>query len=188
MNSPKELTRKQFLMRRLALSGKDHHEGSLAIQEKIIDSPAFVRAKRLALYDSFRKEVATRAILHRALEQNKEVYYPIWDAPRKHIHFVQVKREADLHLTEHHISEPVEDEDASDPLSFDLLLIPGVCFDLLGNRLGYGQGGYDRVLTNITGLRWGLAFEFQLVDTLPRAPHDVPCHCIITEKRVYEIS
>ncbi len=64
-----------------------------------------------------------------------------------------------------------------------LWLIPGVAFDLRGNRLGRGGGYYDRLLAGAEGTRVGVAFEWQLVQEIPTAGHDVRVHGIVTEKR-----
>ena len=57
----------------------------------------------------------------------------------------------------------------------DLLLIPGLAFDVRGGRLGRGGGYYDRLLATRAGggaVAIGVCFEFQRVNRLPLAPHD----------------
>lgn len=68
----------------------------------------------------------------------------------------------------------------------DAILLPGLAFDLTGNRLGQGGGWYDRALENLPAgvLRIGVCFDFQLVETLPREPHDQPVSVIVTDKRI----
>jgi 5-formyltetrahydrofolate cyclo-ligase len=68
----------------------------------------------------------------------------------------------------------------------DLLIVPGVAFDLKGNRLGYGGGYYDRffpLLRPQTPLV-ALAFELQIVSWVPVEEWDQQVHCIVTEERV----
>jgi 5-formyltetrahydrofolate cyclo-ligase len=90
--------------------------------------------------------------------------------------------------------------------AIDLFILPGVAFDIHGNRLGYGEGYYDRILGRKgrghsalphagaeTGARIGvplvgLAFELQLVDSIPFSVHDVRVHRIVTENRVINCS
>ena len=66
----------------------------------------------------------------------------------------------------------------------DLMVVPGVGFDLHGHRLGYGRGYYDRVLAGESRRPTlvGLCFEQQVVDRLPRDPHDVCVDLLITEQ------
>ena len=65
------------------------------------------------------------------------------------------------------------------------MLVPGVAFDLAGRRLGYGGGYYDRLLPLLSpdAARVAGAFELQIVDRVPAAPHDVAVGTIVTESR-----
>ncbi len=65
----------------------------------------------------------------------------------------------------------------------DLVLVPGVAFDLHGRRLGRGKGYYDRLLADVCGLKCGVAFDEQIVDEVPVGPQDVPLNCILTPTR-----
>jgi 5-formyltetrahydrofolate cyclo-ligase len=65
----------------------------------------------------------------------------------------------------------------------DLILVPGVAFDLAGRRLGRGKGFYDRLLAGVRGHKCGVAFEEQLVAQLSEEPHDVRVDSIVTPRR-----
>ena len=65
----------------------------------------------------------------------------------------------------------------------DLILVPGVAFDLLGHRLGRGKGFYDRLLETLDGTTCGVAFDAQVFHEIPVAPHDVRVNCILTPAR-----
>lgn len=66
---------------------------------------------------------------------------------------------------------------------FDLVLVPGVAFDLRGNRLGRGKGFYDWLLVGIRGLKCGVAFDEQIVAEVPVAVHDARMDFILTPTR-----
>jgi 5-formyltetrahydrofolate cyclo-ligase len=71
--------------------------------------------------------------------------------------------------------DPAHSERAS--LSqLDAILVPGLCFDKEGYRLGYGLGHYDRFLARTRNLlTLGVGFKEQLSpDPLPRDPWDIP--------------
>ena len=66
----------------------------------------------------------------------------------------------------------------------DLALVPGLCFDRQGQRLGYGAGFYDRLLPRLTGATViGAAFEVQIFNgVMPVENNDVQLHGLICEK------
>ena len=66
---------------------------------------------------------------------------------------------------------------------FDLILVPGIGFDAIGNRLGRGKGYYDRLLSITQGYKCGIGFEEQLVEEIPAAEHDIKMDCVITPQR-----
>lgn len=65
----------------------------------------------------------------------------------------------------------------------DLVLVPGVAFDLGGRRLGRGAGYYDRLLTTVRGTTCGIAFDEQISGELPVEAHDVLIDCVLTPTR-----
>lgn len=67
--------------------------------------------------------------------------------------------------------------------ALDIILIPGLAFTRDGLRLGRGGGYYDRLLANpaCRAQRIAIAFDLQIVDSIPTEPHDQRVHQIITE-------
>jgi 5-formyltetrahydrofolate cyclo-ligase len=70
----------------------------------------------------------------------------------------------------------------------DLVLVPGVAFDLNGHRLGRGKGYYDRLLAHAAGSACGVAFDQQIVRQVPSEPHDVQLSCILTPTRWHDVT
>lgn len=80
-----------------------------------------------------------------------------------------------------------------------IILIPGLAFDVYGNRTGYGGGFYDRYLTRLfmyggrnnhaDVLKTGICHDFQYIDNgyIIAEAHDIKCDCIITDKRIIYI-
>lgn len=77
---------------------------------------------------------------------------------------------------------------AKEDLVPDLIVVPGVGFDLLKNRTGYGKGFYDKFLDKYTNVKKvGLAFSFQIFDLIEDCGlHDIKMDEILTEKKDYE--
>lgn len=62
----------------------------------------------------------------------------------------------------------------------DLIIVPGVAFDRMGNRMGRGRGFYDRLLrTTPHATKVGVAYGFQLLDEIPVEPHDIRMNLVI---------
>lgn len=79
--------------------------------------------------------------------------------------------------------QPVGDSPATVP---DVLIVPLVGFTADGHRLGQGGGHYDRWLAEHPGrITIGLAWDCQLVDSLPTESHDRPLDAIVTPTRMY---
>lgn len=63
-----------------------------------------------------------------------------------------------------------------------MIVVPGVAFDHNKNRMGRGRGFYDRLLKSTpNAVKVGVAFSFQLFDTIPTEPFDVPMDEVISE-------
>ena len=68
---------------------------------------------------------------------------------------------------------------AVEPGEIDLVIVPGLAFTPAGDRLGYGQGYYDRFLPTVSAPSVGVCFEDQLIDEMPLAPHDVRVGAVV---------
>lgn len=68
----------------------------------------------------------------------------------------------------------------------DLILVPALCFDERGHRLGYGKGYYDRLLKDSPGIfTVGVCFDECHVTGLPVEPWDVHVNCVVTQTGVF---
>ncbi len=63
----------------------------------------------------------------------------------------------------------------------DLILVPAVCYDKAGYRLGFGGGYYDRWLEHFNGFRVGMCRNAVLQDRVPTEPHDSRVDLLLTE-------
>jgi 5-formyltetrahydrofolate cyclo-ligase len=68
-----------------------------------------------------------------------------------------------------------------------VVFVPGVAFDVRGNRLGRGKGWYDRLLEKSGRATFvALAYDFQIVDAVPSEDWDQRVHYLITERRIID--
>jgi len=68
--------------------------------------------------------------------------------------------------------------------SVDLFIVPGLGFDRKLHRLGRGGGFYDRLLSEVTVPKIGLAYECQVLAEVPHTSYDIPMTALITEEEL----
>lgn len=85
------------------------------------------------------------------------------------------------------IKEPM-DEEFFDYNAIDIVLVPGMAFDRKGYRMGRGKGYYDKFLPNISAIRIGICFDFQLFDQIPINQYDVQMDYIVSNNEVITIN
>ncbi len=75
------------------------------------------------------------------------------------------------------------------PQIIDIALVPGLCFDHKGTRLGYGMGLYDRFLSNLDSKTYlvGVTAKALLLETLPKNKFDVPMTHLVNEAFIKQI-
>jgi 5-formyltetrahydrofolate cyclo-ligase len=119
-------------------------------------------------------------------EAGKKIYLPVIEANQA-LNFYYHAKNTGLQKNKYQILEPdPKSSSAIPPEDLDLILIPMLGFDLHGNRLGMGQGYYDRYLAHInTGKKCGLAFYCQMWPAIPHQPHDIKMDIILTEKHLF---
>jgi 5,10-methenyltetrahydrofolate synthetase len=88
--------------------------------------------------------------------------------------------ETDIFTGRFGVSEPLVELEEIPLNKFDLILVPGLAFDLNGNRLGRGKGFYDRILSAASGIKCGVGYDFQLVENVPAESHDAKVDFIFT--------
>ncbi len=135
-------------------------------------------------FASFRSEVETAPMIRRALAAGKRVVLP--KVKGKELELFEIKIfDSDVSPGAWGIPEPRGSALVKlDEL--DVIIVPGVAFDERGNRLGYGAGFYDKLLSEFKKPTVAIAFEQQIVPMILADPHDVPVKKIVTENRIIE--
>jgi 5-formyltetrahydrofolate cyclo-ligase len=184
---PKAPIRSDMLARRRQLPDATRLFWSRCIQAEFLRLPEFGAAQRIALYSPVYNEVATSEVFAESIATGRLVYFP--RVREESLEFVLVSDERELQPGAFGIPEPMGK--AVVPIeALDLLVVPGIAFDLVGHRLGYGKGFYDRMLhgQNGHGTLVGLCYEMQITESLPVGCHDVRMDLLVTENRVLRFS
>jgi len=174
---------------RAALGAARRAELSARITAHLLALPAVVSPGTLAGYLSIGDEFDTSVFLQKALAAGHRLVLPRMvdpDSPlirRLMLHVVS-DMAADTVPGRWGIREPDPARcPAVQATEVDLILVPGLAFDLRGARLGYGAGYYDRLLVSLRPdcVRISASFLVQLVDRVPVEPHDQPIGMLVTE-------
>ena len=154
--------------------------------QRLIEQPEYKRAEIMMVFLSRGGEVDTTALVLRAWQDHKRLLAPRVSWEQRRMLPIEIRSLThDLTLTGMGLREPV----AGTPIPvslIDLVIVPGLGFDVSGNRLGRGRGFYDRFLANpeFRGVACALAFEQQLVPELPAGPLDRPVDLLVTDVEV----
>ena len=188
MHTDKQTLRESLLPQRDALTADEVAAASGAIRERIVTSPFYAEAGCINCYVSFGREVDTHRLINRALGDGKRLSVPLCRKGRQLVHR-EIRSLDDLSPSRFGLLEPTNPDLPEVASSdFDLVLIPGLAFDLSGNRIGFGAGYYDGFLSRTSAPKVALAYDFQVLDTIPTEPHDVPLDAIITQSRIHHCS
>ena len=183
----KRLIRKEILKKRDDIPREVKSKKNSLIKQKLFSQPEFVKAKSVFFYASFRSEVETLSMIKESIEMGKIAVLPKVDKNEHKLKLYEIKDVVELTPGYMGIPEPSQGDDRLVNIGeVDLVIIPGAAFDYSGNRLGYGGGYYDILLSESMKKIpiIALAYEEQIVDKIPSAAHDVKVDMIVTDKRV----
>lgn len=184
----KNRLRRDVRARRDALPADERAHASAAIRTRLAALPQVRTARTMLAFASFGSEVDLDPLLRAAVARGAGVFLPFvigFSPPRLGI--ARVRDLDDLVPGRMGIREP--DPRTRRPARadrVDVVIAPGVAFDARCRRLGYGAGFYDRFLSALpdTTPVIAVAFEAQIVATVPHEPHDQPVSAVVTERRV----
>lgn len=180
-----ESLRQRILQHRAAMLPEDRAKADQSIQKIVLKNwnPDW---KSVLIYVHQPSEVATIPLILSLLKRNIEVCVPAFDVlSNRYFPSILTDFETEMEIGRFDILEPKKS--AQRPKPFETLhaaLIPGIAFDPLGNRLGYGYGYFDEICRKLNATKIGLAYHFQMVDRLEPHLRDVPMDDIITEKGI----
>ena len=175
--------KESILEKRNSLSREEIMEKSNKIKINLFSLGIYKKSKTAMFFVSFNSEVHTHEMIKESLK-NKTVILP--KVEQHEIEPSVVIDFDNLIPGKFGVLEPIEAMKIAHK-NIDLVLVPGIVFDKEGHRVGYGFGYYDKFLRKVPkAVKIGLAFDFQLVDKIPKETHDVPVDVIVTEERVIE--
>lgn len=185
MSNKPEL-RTKILQIRNNLKPEEIEAKSAIIQSQVLALACYDRARSVMLYLNTKNEVVTTDLARKTLSLGKKLVVPLCQRgdiiPCQILNMEKDLRSGMLGIREPHPERCV----VVAPEEIDLVLVPGVAFDKLGNRIGLGKGYYDRFLPQIREdvCAIGLAYACQVVDQIEAQEHDYKMSLLITENSV----
>jgi 5-formyltetrahydrofolate cyclo-ligase len=186
LRAAKLALRRRVLAERDALPAAVRRAAAAAIAARILERADFKAARAVLLTLPFGSEWDTVAVMRAALAAGRIVAVPRVDKQSRMLELHAITDpERDVVAGYRDIPEPLPACPLVSRDTIDFVLVPGVAFDRLGRRMGYGGGYYDRLLPLLSprAARVTGAFDVQLVDRVPAAAHDIGVDAIVTESR-----
>jgi len=177
--------------KRSQLSEKELRLTSKAITERIRSFKFPKELTKIGIYYAVNNEVDVHPLCEILWQENKRVYLPIVE--KKKLLFGEYRNTSNLKNNRFKIPEPIVGlESQISAFELDLIFMPLVAFDPMGNRIGMGGGFYDRTLDNKQldndlkkPILVGVAYEFQKQNQIQPNPWDIPLDMIFTESKIY---
>ena len=197
MNEKLQIEKKQ--MREMALARRDamlpaaRTAASHAIIEKVCTLPNYQEASVVLIYIGFGSEIETQTLFEHILADAKMAVLPRVDRASQSLILHVVRNMSELvpgKWGTWGICEPHAEAPSMLINDIEFMLMPGVAFDRSGNRLGYGRGYYDKLLSAASPAlaRVAAGFACQIVDAVPAGPNDQKIDMIITETEIIKLT
>lgn len=134
------------------------------------------------------KEVNTRIFIHNIWNENKNIKIVVSKSNFKNFDLQHYYLSKSTKLVENNygIFEPVKAVPCNIK-KIDLVLVPLLCFDKMGNRIGYGKGFYDRFLSQLPSKtnKIGLSFFAPVNQIFEVINTDVKMDYCITPNKIF---
>lgn len=151
----------------------DHLMRSVQLWALLAELPEYQQANSVMAFVAFNGEPDTDPLFARLTVEGKRLLLPRVEPSG----IVSADGDGPLVASRFGVQEPTGPAVALDEI--DLVVVPGLAFTAAGDRLGFGQGYYDRFLPTLSAPSVGVCFTDQLVDELPVAAHDVRVGSVI---------
>lgn len=154
------------------------------IEQRLFGSPDWKQSSTVSITISKPPELDTWNIIKRGWEEGKTMVVPKCLPEDRRLIFYKLN---DFHQLEQSYFNLFEPDPANSVAvhneSIELMIVPGLSYTTGGYRLGFGGGYYDRLLSSFSGTTMSLAFEEQMVESLPIESFDMQVSTILTDLR-----
>ena len=176
----KKLLRREIKFRLAKLSPDEKINLSRAVIQKFLASPYYKDAKIIMAYLSMPDEIQLHEFFTAAFADEKILAVPF--ISEGVMTAAVLPNLNSLEVGAYGIATVKSDvRKFIDAEKIDCVITPGLAFDKRGHRLGKGGGFYDKFLLRaVNAKKIALAYDCQLVDSVPAESFDVPVDAVIT--------
>ncbi len=168
---------------RRAVMPEQRAAASHAVTEALLALPELAAATAVLVYGSMPEEIDTADLIERLWQRGTRVALPRVRG-RRDLQLHWHERDRDLCTGAYGLKEPCPQAPEALPPQIDVVVVPGVAYDLSCRRLGLGAGYYDALLAGMSATTVGVAFDEQVAREVPCGEHDVPVDILVTPTRV----
>lgn len=188
LNEQKAALRKQIRATLQKIPPSARLAASTLIRTRLKEQPHWQNAASILFFAPMPDEVDVWPLLEETLAGGKSAALPRFDSVSNDYLACRVQNpQTEVGPGQFGIREPKGGCPEIPLERLGLILVPGVAFDLSGRRLGRGRGFYDRLLTEIRGVKCGVAFDEQMVDAVPAGRLDVRMDFVLTPTRCIKV-
>jgi len=188
MNDQKNILRNTISAVLKSISPEKRKSDSKKLCALLEKYPFFQNAQSILFFAPLPNEIDLWPLLEKVITGDRVVALPCLDAEKQLYAPRRIRNlQVEIISGQFGIREPAPGCISLPLDDLDLVLVPGVAFDDTGHRLGRGKGFYDRLLHNFKGMKAGIAFDEQVVETVPVEKTDVVMDYLVTPTRRIEI-
>lgn len=154
-------------------------ESDRVIIEKLLNLRELKNAETVFLYYSVGREVSTASLIEKLLDEGRSVALPVCGNGGA-MSFYPVIGKDTLCPGKFGIPEPPVTREVR-PGAKDIIIVPALCCDRYGNRLGHGAGYYDRYLAQSEAFSVCLCRKALLEEKLPTEDTDIAVSLVLTD-------
>lgn len=159
-----------------------------ALTAQVLALDEYQSCGTLLVFVSSAIECDTHEIIRQAFADGKRVAVPKCRNKSGEMDFYYIRSFSDLEVGAFSILEPSPQNcEKAENVKDGLCLVPGLCFDLEGYRVGFGKGYYDRFLDTFAGITAGICYHKYVFRELPRGLNDRHTDILVTERFINRI-
>lgn len=179
----KQDLRKEYLKKRSEMLYSQKRSMDVEINARLLMSKEYRNAQTVFTYVSKDKEIDTFSIINAAFANKKRVAVPVTNEDFS-LSFYYINSVEELKIGKFGVLEPTDRSNSAVDFDNSICVVPCLCCDLKGMRVGYGKGCYDRFLSEYNGTKICLCYSDDILPYIESDKNDVAVDVIVSNSYV----